>query len=142
MVGRRQGSFGTRSPAGAVLPGKITGGISVLMESTGNCCSTATLPSSGKGGTDSCLDVPLEHHPAAGRLAAVLVRCAAGMGPARLSQNDMAAMTGTDRQEVAAALEAMRTAGIIRTDRNRMRIADLGALRRLARSEEEGKNVE
>ena len=115
------------------------------MESTGNCCSTATLPSAGKGGTDStegCPDVSLERHPAVGKLAAVLLRRAAGMGPARLSQNDMAAMTGTDRQEVAAALEAMRTGGIIRTDRNIMRITDLGALRRLARGAEEGKNVE
>ncbi len=112
------------------------------MESTGNCRSTATLPSGGKGSAGSCLDMPLERHPAAGRIAAVLLRRAAGMGPTRLSQNDMAAMAGTDRQEVAAALEAMRTGGIIRTDRNRMRIADLGALRRLARSAEEGKNVE
>ncbi len=70
-----------------------------------------------------------------GRLAKVLLEYLVSpvdRDPIRLTQQDMAAMTGTVREMVARSLKTMEDQGIIRLNRRQISIARIDALRELA----------
>lgn len=70
-----------------------------------------------------------------GRLAKVLLKYLVSpddSDPIRLTQQDMAAMTGTVREMVARSLKTMEDQGIIRLNRRKISITRVDALRELA----------
>lgn len=69
-----------------------------------------------------------------GRVAKILLEYAGdGTGPSqRLTQQEMAAMTGTAREVVGRSLKALEKEGAIRIDRHRIVVTDKGALEDMA----------
>lgn len=72
-----------------------------------------------------------------GRVANVIMGCAVGQQPliegvphacARITQQELAAMTGSVREVVQRALKTLETAGAIRLGRARIEVLDAGAL--------------
>jgi CRP-like cAMP-binding protein len=64
------------------------------------------------------------------RVARLLDDLADGDGHVALTQDELAAMTGTSRESVARALAALRADGLISTERRRISIRDRDALLR------------
>ncbi|MBI2851210.1 MAG: Crp/Fnr family transcriptional regulator, partial [Chloroflexi bacterium] len=69
-----------------------------------------------------------------GRVAKILLNHADGTGPARLTQQDMAAIAGSAREVVGRSLKTLEEDGIIRLERHRIVITNKKALEELVES--------
>lgn len=66
------------------------------------------------------------------RVAKILLEPSDGAAPARLTQQDMAAMAGTAREMIGRSLKALESEGVIRLERHRIIIADKKGLTEIA----------